>query len=278
MLSNYSNEEEPTSKFEEVPYVLPNNIAELSRLNIQHYIFRYVRKGNYGAPISKDVKRILDVGCGTGIWAKDMSLLFPDTMFDGIDVNGGIDPENDFPNFTFTQGDILKGLPYKDNTFDFVYQRLLVAGMPATAWPKLCAELIRVVKPGGWIEIIDTDIYFRDYGPAWKQLEPYFTAFMKKRGIDPYVVQEIPNFVKQGGLSNIHHSRHVSPMGISNSEIDKFMVKDLSMIFANMMPLFVAASGKTEQQISQLLKEFEKECFEYKTYGFAYYTWGQKPL
>ncbi|KAK9765110.1 hypothetical protein K7432_006811 [Basidiobolus ranarum] len=276
MLSDNTEPNERTFHNTEAPYVLPNDLEELSRLNLQHYIIRYYRKGNYGAPIDKNITRILDVGCGTGIWCKDMANEFPNALFDGVDINDGIDAENLFPNFTFKQADIMKGLPYKDNTFDFVFQRLLVAGMPASAWPKLCQELIRVVKPGGWVEIIETDIYFRDYGPAWKRLEPYFTAFMKKRGIDPYVVKEIPNFVKQGGLINVHHSRHISPMGISGGEIDKFMVKDLAMVFGAMKPLFVAASGMTGEKVDQLLEDFQSECFEYKTYGFAYHTWGQK--
>ena len=59
------------------------------------------------------------------------------------------------PNASFSQVDIVKGLPFDDNTFDFVHLRFLVQYLTEEQWnEKVIKELLRVTKVGGWIEIM----------------------------------------------------------------------------------------------------------------------------
>lgn len=54
----------------------------------QHALLKCFLKGNYHAPLNKQtLGSILDVGCGTGLWMKDMALEFPMTEIHGIDKN-----------------------------------------------------------------------------------------------------------------------------------------------------------------------------------------------
>ncbi|RKP05008.1 hypothetical protein THASP1DRAFT_33169, partial [Thamnocephalis sphaerospora] len=48
----------------------------VERADLTHEMVRYVQRSNYTAPIVQP-KRILDVGCGTGRWAKEMARDFP---------------------------------------------------------------------------------------------------------------------------------------------------------------------------------------------------------
>lgn len=49
-------------------YPLPNDEKEQDRLDMQHHLYSLLYDGDiYRAPISKDIKYALDVGCGTGI-------------------------------------------------------------------------------------------------------------------------------------------------------------------------------------------------------------------
>ncbi|KAG0053830.1 hypothetical protein BGZ83_000374 [Gryganskiella cystojenkinii] len=53
----------------------------------QHALLKYFFKGNYRAPVNKDdLGSVLDVGCGGGLWMKDMALEFPLTEIHGIDL------------------------------------------------------------------------------------------------------------------------------------------------------------------------------------------------
>src|SRR5579883_3390033 len=71
---------------DDVPYALPKDLEEGQRLNLQHYIFRYVLRGNYAAPLTEAVTTILDVGSGTGIWGQEMAQLFPSARIFGLDL------------------------------------------------------------------------------------------------------------------------------------------------------------------------------------------------
>src|SRR5258708_28174968 len=71
---------------EDVPYLLPKDLGEDERLNLQHYVFRSVLKGNYVVPLSERVTHILDVGSGSGIWGREVALGFPSASVFGLDL------------------------------------------------------------------------------------------------------------------------------------------------------------------------------------------------
>ena len=86
-----------------------------------------------------------------------MALDYSVSIFVGIDI-APLFPENYPPNMVFLKCDIMDGLPFPDNTFDFVRQAFVIICMDWQSWKeKVVKELIRVTKPGGYIEIMDTD-------------------------------------------------------------------------------------------------------------------------
>ncbi|KAG0290901.1 hypothetical protein BGZ96_005659 [Linnemannia gamsii] len=53
----------------------------------QHALLKYFFKGNYHAPLNKDeLGSVLDVGCGAGLWMRDMAIEFPLTEIHGVDA------------------------------------------------------------------------------------------------------------------------------------------------------------------------------------------------
>jgi hypothetical protein len=68
-----------------VPYMMPTDLEEMNRLDFQHYMLRYAPHGNYAAPVGSP-DSILDVGTGTGRWAREMAQLFPLANVVGVDV------------------------------------------------------------------------------------------------------------------------------------------------------------------------------------------------
>lgn len=52
----------------------PNDDEEQDRMDLGHHIYRLVLGGDlFLAPIGHKVKRVLDLGTGTGIWAMDFA-------------------------------------------------------------------------------------------------------------------------------------------------------------------------------------------------------------
>ncbi|KAJ1539390.1 hypothetical protein HK096_000803 [Nowakowskiella sp. JEL0078] len=162
---------------EESPYFLPADIQEQDRLEAQHLVIVHCFGGLFKMPIhetvSKPGSKILDVGCGPGSWTRDVATLYPlcevhaidmaKTLFDGIET---------LPNTFFLEGNIIQGLPYPDNYFDGVFQRYLLAGIPKDKWDFAISELVRVVKPGGFVESLEFDVRSKsfDSGPIAEKL------------------------------------------------------------------------------------------------------------
>ncbi|KAF9309241.1 hypothetical protein BG003_010004 [Podila horticola] len=117
---------------ESAPYMLPNDLTEADRLEAQHYIVRYIFQGNYNVKLDRSASlKILDVATGTGVWALEMAQEFPNAEIHGVDLSPIYPrPETSTkpipPNCHFQLCNVLDGVPFPDNYFDFVYQRLLV--------------------------------------------------------------------------------------------------------------------------------------------------------
>src|SRR5207245_527801 len=59
-------------------------------------------------------------------------------------------------NAGFIECNILNGgLPFPSNTFDFVHQLLLYAAFTERQWSQ---EIIRVLKPSGYAEFMESDV------------------------------------------------------------------------------------------------------------------------
>ncbi|MBJ7612591.1 MAG: hypothetical protein DLM67_27150 [Candidatus Nephthysia bennettiae] len=116
-------------------YIFPRHPAEIDRLDLQHFAMREVLGGNYLAPISAPA-RILDVGSGTGRWAAEISMDFPEALVVALDLQSS--QPIPLPNYRFLRGNVLDGLPFVGNSFNFVHQRLLGPGLPSSVGRPWC--------------------------------------------------------------------------------------------------------------------------------------------
>jgi ubiquinone/menaquinone biosynthesis C-methylase UbiE len=92
--------------------------------------------------------------CGSGIWLSELSSEYSNSNFIGIDINEIFPSEKIPKNLRFFKHNILDGIPYDDNTFDFIHIRFMIKYFSETEWKTLIfPEIIRICKPGGWIEV-----------------------------------------------------------------------------------------------------------------------------
>lgn len=265
-----------------VPYVLPKDEQEISRLDFQHYMLRYILQSNYLAPIQQP-KKILDVGCGTGRWATEMAEAFPEAQVFGVDVVDSRSPQKTdasgarlldlSKDFIFKQGNVLEGLPFPDNTFDFVHMRLLLFAVPAEHWPRVLRELLRVTRPGGWIESIETGPQ-QECGPAMEQIVAWITEASYKRGIDPLLGPKIGGLLQAGGLANAQTRTFSVPVGAYGGRIGSMAQTDVFGV-VNGVKQMVVAQGITNaasyeammQQAINMLPQYQGKLPFYAAYG-----------
>ncbi|CAI2192363.1 4171_t:CDS:2, partial [Funneliformis geosporum] len=134
-----------------------------------HFIKSHLFQSDFSSPIKERLvqggDKVLDVACGAGTWLLDLSTKYENSHFYGLDYQAIYPQEIKPPNLNFIKADILDGLPFPDNEFDFVHQDTLVYDLQRNQWDFVLSELIRITKPGGYIEI--TDIYCSEssFGP-----------------------------------------------------------------------------------------------------------------
>ncbi|ORX46727.1 S-adenosyl-L-methionine-dependent methyltransferase, partial [Hesseltinella vesiculosa] len=137
----------------------------------------FALKGNFNAPVHALLKQggqphepatVLEIGTGAGTWLMEMATDFPLSDFYGIDI-GDMFPKSIKPSNThFLHHDVFSGgtLPFENDQFDYVFMRQMLLSMSDKQLNPLLSDIVRVLKPGGYLEIVDVELKFQRPGPT----------------------------------------------------------------------------------------------------------------
>lgn len=101
----------------------------------------------------------VDLGCGTGIWARTMAVQHPKTTFIGVDVNPPIEgkletAENS--NCRFVKRNVEDEWTFVDRPVDYSLARMLTTAI--RDWQGLFNKAFQATRPGGYFESQETFI------------------------------------------------------------------------------------------------------------------------
>ncbi|KAJ3118152.1 hypothetical protein HK100_000667, partial [Physocladia obscura] len=223
--------------------------------------------------VKQDGVKVLDVGCAKGFWLESVRMANPFGEYHGVDIaeNLASEPEKSGQNnITIKFGNVLERLPYEDNAFDYVHQRLLVLGMPKERFPDALRELIRVTKPGGWIELVESDMMLYDSGPYSKIFRAAFLDALQARGLDCYAAtnleyyasQVAANVSNQGVTTVILPTHEDTPLGRLSERNGKIGLLGLEDWLHKSMNI-------TREEYRELIENCFTEFLEYNSYGLA---------
>ncbi|KAJ3260591.1 hypothetical protein HDU77_001279 [Chytriomyces hyalinus] len=260
-------------------YFLPSDMQEQTRLDLQHHMLVMLFKDLIICTPVKEIMtkkstKVLDVGCAMGTWLDAVYRIYLNPEYHGVDI---ADELNQWEKMSMAKcifGNVLEGLPYEENTFNFVHQRLLFTGVPKTKWPAVIAELARVTKSGGWIQLLEYDVVTYRQGPASKALGGTFAAMLDKRGMDIHAGSNLVRYMNEassnsGGsmsLTNISQKTVSCPIGWGG-KVGELFAQDSEKALQSMKAFLPKIMGLTNEAYDALVKENMAECGRNQSFG-----------
>lgn len=263
----------------DAPYILPKDLGEVNRLDFQHYMLRYALHANFLAPITAP-RDILDVGSGTGRWAIQLAQQFPNANVFSLDIEPPQERqsalvESQPDNCIFVEGNVLKGLPFPDGSFDFVHQRLLMGAIPGPEWPNVVRELARVTRRGGWIELVEA-APVPSTTPALRQLYDWMRGATQLRGLDITISSRIGDLLRQAGLQQVVYKDLPLPIGQYGGRLGVMAETQYDALFQNFRPILVARGITTEATFNEVMRAAHDEIAHNRFVSPYYIAYGQR--
>lgn len=144
--------------------------ATMSALQFQHKLFLREMRGDLlpDKIPSQGLQAVMDFICGPGSWCMDFSKKYPEKRVIGLDINKRIidyarenAEQSGSKNLEFMVVDRKRILPFADGSFDLIHLQNGTTLFTLQQWPEVMAEMARLLKPGGWLNLVDFEM-----GPA----------------------------------------------------------------------------------------------------------------
>ncbi|KAI7888103.1 S-adenosyl-L-methionine-dependent methyltransferase [Mucor mucedo] len=268
---------------DEISYFLPNDDDETDRVHQQHWILRYALQCNYHAPVTEMLEEginVLDSGCGPATWVFEMGETYQRSTFHGVDA-ACVFPEDIKPaNVELVIGNVAKNIPYPDENFHYVHQRLLFLGLSQSDWDGALKEIYRVLKPGGYIELVEPDLLdLHNVGPLLKKLQDTLSSIVVEKDMPTKVGSQFIDLLEKTGYVNI--VLKIIPLKLNHTnKAGELLWDDYHHGTINMRTVLAKVNHEWEDE--DIFKEFVNNCgVEAKTNETCinyYVCYAQKPL
>ncbi|KAK7984915.1 S-adenosyl-L-methionine-dependent methyltransferase [Apiospora saccharicola] len=210
---------------------LPCDDDEQDRQDIQHKFFTVTREDDNQDPgrrrsvnglharplLCNEPPRILDLGCGTGIWCIDMADLYPGASILGWDLSMRMQPKLMASGMQCLPKDITDPTWDLDlNSMDLIHMRLL--GGCVSDWCAVYQNVFKHLKPGtGLFEHIEID--YRPFSPDSSLPENSSIEYWTKEvyrayeqyGKPLFPKDDLPAMLKHLGFTDITHEEQEIP-------------------------------------------------------------------
>ncbi|KAK3294197.1 S-adenosyl-L-methionine-dependent methyltransferase [Chaetomium fimeti] len=198
-------------------YLLPHHAKEIERLKEQHALILF-STGDVlvTAPLKQSKIKVLDCGASDGTWLLDLPRLYPqhEWSLHGVDIGSSLFPPNAGPqaSLDLREFDIRSPTapePSWEQGFDLVHQRLLMWGLQKSEWATVVKNHFSLVKPGGWIQLVEGQWVERDH-PFDPVTHPNLDKMYRMQwwctenfGKDMFVAYRLEELLKEAGFKNV---------------------------------------------------------------------------
>lgn len=216
----------------------------------------------------------------------DFADAHPECEVIGVDTVP-IQPHEIPPNLSFECDDISSGLRFPDNYFDMVYSRKLLASM--TNFPGYLKELLRVLKPGGYLNCVEVDIrpqsHPSSFGTAFSQFTDGLINIYTHFQMDPRAGSSLMPLMESMDMQDIRDQEFIVPGGNSprptgqELEVASLMTESTLISLNTLKPAYAMANNIHAEQLDLFFSEVRKDIQSpsYVWCGHWYSVVGRKP-
>ncbi|GBC08891.1 hypothetical protein RclHR1_08470002 [Rhizophagus clarus] len=283
-IQNDKIESEQEKQEKLLDYYLRTDISNIEISHMYHFLRNCLFQSSFSSPIKDKLVegcKVLDIGCGPGTWLLDLSNKYENSYFFGIDFKPVFPQQIKPNNLKFIEADVTDGLSFQDNEFDFTRAESMNFMFTPDQWNFVLSELIRVTKPGGYIEISDRRNGYVGRGPIFREMTDAIWASFTKRDIDVKFINSLDSkFKSHSNIGEVHRIEKKLIVGPNGGKIG-LVFQDVVISHLNIKLTSKVISeemGISEEEykdlVVRLVEEFKRTNVECSHIRF----WTQKQL
>lgn len=270
--------------------------ALMSALQFQHRLFLR-EMGGMLLPdrISLDgIEAVMDFICGPGSWCVDFSKKYPEKQVWGVDINHTIialaqenAAQTRSENLHFQVIDRTRALPFENETFDLIHLQNGTNLFALAQWPEMMAEMFRLLKPGGWLNLVDFEMGPASQ-PAVDRVLTFLGQILAKMGRStapdgrlPLTGSTLgPRRMSQQLFTDVGYQLYPVDLGGWNNPVGRAYLA-WNVVRPEMISYLAERTGiSTGEELQPLLREMQRELrqFGFCGVGALLSSFGRRPL
>jgi SAM-dependent methyltransferase len=235
-----------------------------------------------GIPL-EGVQKILDVGCGNGEWARRLAREHPHIHVIGIDTSLHLIEEalqratdEGLRSLSFYQFGTAQALNFPDESFDIVHVHSLASFISTAMWSRILDEMIRLLKIGGWLNIVDYE-HGTTSSAAFNKLAAMGMAGVRALGgsLTPAsptrgAAARLYGFLVDAGLIDVSYSVHALDYGVNSHPGTRAFLDDFVVDMMNFKPFILQLGLLDGETFDRLLEQTKHDFYQPDSCGYAY--------
>ncbi|KAF4501636.1 hypothetical protein FAGAP_2145 [Fusarium agapanthi] len=182
--------------------------SDIGRLTTYHLGFKQAAEGKLMFPpidFSTQPRAILDFGTADGLWMRDVQSSIPR------------------PALSYIKQDIKDPPPESwHESFDLINMRMiLIAAGSSSAQRAAIYDYIKLLKPGGWIQIGDCDRICptpETENPRYHDMFACIRTVCQASGLDPLEAPKMKSWLVEAGLEDVQEMTAMKTVGKRNMD------------------------------------------------------------
>jgi hypothetical protein len=257
------------------PYLASRRGTPFDRLEALQEALRTLAGAGHLAPVHGP-SRILDVGGGLSHWLREIGAEFPAALR----VGAGSDPSSDGgPQAAgaAVRADLGLGLPFVDGAFDFVHHRVIPFAVREELRFRLLDELVRMLAPGAWIEIVATEPAMVPMSPATEVLLRQVRCLLDLNPDRQARWEPLAGRLRARGLTDVVERRFELPIGSWGGPVGAAMLSNFRAVMGAVASALEANLRIPTLDTLEVVARSTEEIEERQTVAPVWFVWGRLP-